>query len=71
MGYLVTALVVFFVGWKLGRKYQDLQDIMLARRVTKIIEQGNSLALEKEQYKKWQAQDERVRKVIEKEVEEA
>lgn len=71
MGYIITGLVMLFMGWKLGRKYQDLQDIMLARRVTKIIEQGNSLQREKEQYEKWQKQHERITNFMDKDGAEA
>lgn len=41
MGFVwIVSLVVFsWAGFVLGRKYQDLQDVMMARRVKKLIEQ--------------------------------
>lgn len=52
-----------FAGYKFGRKYQDFQDLMLARRVAKIIDQREKFAKEHEEYEKWERQDERIRKV--------
>lgn len=62
MGYIVLACIAAFVGWKCGRKYQDFQDIMLARRVAKIVEQGRALQHDKEQYQRWQKAETRIAK---------
>lgn len=37
--WIVTSLIIAWASFKLGRKYQDLQDIMLAKRVAKLIQQ--------------------------------
>lgn len=50
-----------FAGWKLGRRYQDFQDLMLARRVAKIVDQREKFAKEHDEYAKWEKQDERIR----------
>lgn len=52
-----------FAGYKFGRKYQDFQDLMLARRVAKIIDQRDKFQKEQQEYEKWERQDERIRKV--------
>jgi hypothetical protein len=49
---LLVGLVFLFIGMKLGARYQDFQDIMLARRVSKIINQGKQFQEDKEQYEK-------------------
>lgn len=61
---LAVALFILgcFVGWKLGRRYQDFQDLMLARRVAKIVDQRDRFAKEQGEYEKWERQDERIRK---------
>lgn len=65
MSYVVWGIVLFWVGWKLGRKYQDLQDIMLAKRVARILDQGKMLAKDKEDYDRWVRQDEKISKMRE------
>lgn len=52
-----------FAGYKFGRRYQDFQDLMLARRVAKIIDQREKFQKEQQEYEKWERQDERIRKV--------
>ncbi|WP_157660339.1 hypothetical protein [Burkholderia ubonensis] len=51
------------MGIKFGRRYQDFQDLMLARRVAKIVDQRDRFAKEQQEYEKWERQDERIRKV--------
>lgn len=65
MAYVIWGVALFFVGWKLGRKYQDLQDLLLAKRVTRIMEQGKMLAKDKEDYERWVRQDEKLAKMRE------
>lgn len=60
MEWIMAFAVGIFVGWKLGRKYQDFQDIMLARRVAKLVEQREKIQKEKEQYEMWEQQDMRI-----------
>ncbi|KVV25792.1 hypothetical protein WK79_10915 [Burkholderia ubonensis] len=62
---LAIALFILglFVGIKFGRRYQDFQDLMLARRVAKIVDQRDRFAKEQQEYEKWERQDERIRKV--------
>lgn len=67
MAAIIGFLVGGYVFWKLGRKYQDFQDIMLARRIAKIIEQGEQLNKDKEQFDKWERQDKRMKKIFEEE----
>lgn len=55
IGFIFCAWV-FFV---LGKKYQDLQDIMLARRVAKLIDTRESLNKEREQFERWAEQEAR------------
>lgn len=66
MLYIVLFAVGLFAGWKLGRKYQDFQDIMLARRVAKIVDQRERFEKERAEYEKFEKQDERIRKVNER-----
>lgn len=68
MEYIIIAIVMFYVGWKLGRKYQDFQDIMIARRVAKIVEQREQVNRERENFEKWERQDKRLKKVMKAEV---
>jgi hypothetical protein len=49
---LIVGLIFLIIGMKLGARYQDFQDIMLARRVSKIILQGKQFQAEAEQYEK-------------------
>lgn len=56
-------LLGMFAGYKFGRKYQDFQDLMLARRVAKIIDQREKFAKEHQEYEKWERQDERIGKL--------
>jgi len=65
MATVVWALVMLFVGWKLGRKYQDMQDLMLARRVSRIMEQGKMLAKDKDDYERWMRQDDKLARLRE------
>jgi hypothetical protein len=37
-----------FAGYKFGRRYQDFQDLMLARRVAKIIDQREKFQKEQQ-----------------------
>lgn len=62
---LAIAMLVLglIVGWKIGRRYQDFQDLMMARRVAKIVDQRERFAKEHEEYAKWERQDERIGKV--------
>lgn len=64
MGYLIASAVFFFVGWKLGRKYQDFQDIMLAKRIAKMIDQRNTLEKEREAYARYERLDEKYGKTM-------
>lgn len=60
MLYIVIALLMFFLGWKLGRRYQDFQDLMLARRVAKLVAQREQLEKEQAQFQIWERQDQRI-----------
>ncbi|MNP40914.1 hypothetical protein D3C76_1345860 [compost metagenome] len=63
----MLAIVMFvlggFVGWKVGRRYQDFQELMLARRISKLVIQRDKFAKEQDEYERWERQDERIRKV--------
>lgn len=65
MVYIIIAVVMFFLGWKLGRKYQDLQDLMIARRVAKLVDQRDQVYKEREQFERWERQDKRINRVME------
>lgn len=52
-----------FAFFKIGRKYQDFQDLMLARRVAKLVDQRERFQKEQIEYDKYERQDERIRKV--------
>lgn len=41
--WVATSVVIAWASFKLGRKYQDLQDIMLAKRVAKLIQQRTAV----------------------------
>lgn len=69
MTYVIVAAVMFFLGWKLGRKYQDFQDLLVARRVAKLVEQRDTVSKEREQFERWQRQDERLKRMQEVESE--
>lgn len=46
MGYLVA----FIFGLILGAKYQELRDLMLARRIAKMVSQSEQIARERAQF---------------------
>lgn len=52
-----------FVGWKVGRRYQDFQELMLARRISKLVVQREKFSKEQAEYEKWERDDERISKV--------
>ena len=54
MIYLILSILMLFIGFKLGTKYQSLIDIMTARRISKLIETANKLQAEKEEYARYQ-----------------
>lgn len=57
----IVYIIVFFVaGWKLGRKYQDFQDLMLARRVSKLVVQREQLAKDKTDYERYEEVEKRI-----------
>lgn len=55
-----------FFGWKIGRRYQDFQELMLARRISKLVVQREKFAKEQEEYEKWERDDARIGKVNKK-----
>ncbi|HEY0827111.1 MAG TPA: hypothetical protein VGE40_03375 [Bacilli bacterium] len=59
MGYmwLVSLFLVAWIFFKFGAKYQDLQDLMLARRIAKIIKQSNLLKESQEAYEAYMKDD--------------
>lgn len=63
---LFTFCLGAFAFWHLGRRYQDFQDLMFARRVAKLIDQRDKFQKEREEYDKYERQDERLRKVQER-----
>jgi hypothetical protein len=65
MEYIMIAIVMFFLGWKLGRKYQDFQDLMIARRVAKLVDQRETVSKERDQFERWERQDKRLRNIRE------
>lgn len=73
----MLALLMFVLGgvvfWKLGRRYQDFQELMLARRISKLVVQREKFAKEQVEYEKWERDDARISKVtkqIDREIEE-
>lgn len=64
--YVMATAIIF---WKLGRKYQDFQDIMLARRVSKLVSQREQLQKEQDDYERYERQDRKIRRIIETEPE--
>lgn len=52
MTTLFSCLVVAFMFWKLGRKYSDFQDIMLARRVAKLVSQREQISKDQVDYER-------------------
>ena len=64
MTAIIVGILAFYVGWKLGRKYQDFQDIMLARRVAKLVEQREKVNKEREEFERWERQDARLAKLM-------
>lgn len=70
MQYILIAVVMFWIGWKLGRRYQDFQDIMLARRVAKLTQQREQIAKEQQDYERWHQQDLKLAKMKEMPIDE-
>lgn len=71
MTIIFTGIVCLFLGWKLGGRYRDFADLMLARRVAKLVDQREKFAKEQSDYEKWERQDTRIARVnkdIEEEV---
>lgn len=62
MGYIVVAIVCFYTGYKIGRKYQDFTDLMMARRMAKIIDQRDQLEKERKEYERWERQEKKIQK---------
>lgn len=66
----MLAIVMFIlgglVGWKVGRRYQDFQELMLARRISKLVVQREKFQKEQSEYEKWERDDERIGKVNKK-----
>lgn len=60
MGYILIGIACFIV----GRKYQELADLMMARRIAKLVEQRNKVADEKEQFDRYVERDQRIGKVL-------
>ncbi|MGO0063939.1 hypothetical protein ACTID9_28725 (plasmid) [Brevibacillus fluminis] len=68
MGYVVCFFMAFF----LGRKYQELMDLMMARRIAKMVSQSEQIAKEKAEYDRAVALDRRYhKKMFEEKNEEA
>lgn len=63
---LFTFLLGAFAFFQIGRKYQDFQDLMLARRVARLVIQREKFQKDQDEYEKYERQDERIRKVNEK-----
>lgn len=63
----MVALLMFIlggiVGWKVGRRYQDFQELMLARRISKLVVQRDKFTKEQVEYEKWERDDARIGKV--------
>lgn len=68
MGYIICSIIFFWVGWRLGRKYQDFEDIMMARRIAKLIEQREQIGKERTDFDRWEKQDKRMGKILTTEV---
>jgi hypothetical protein len=60
MLYIVIAILCTWVGFVFGKKYQDFMDLLLARRVAKLIEQRDSIQKDREQFERWEEQDKRI-----------
>lgn len=58
MGYIVCAFAFFWV----GLKYGELRDIMLARRISRLVAQQQGVQKDQEDYERWQRQDKRIGK---------
>jgi len=58
--YIIATAVIF---WKLGRRYQDFQDLMLARRVSKIVMQREQFEKDHSDYERFEAIEKRMKKV--------
>jgi hypothetical protein len=52
MGYIICMVVTAFISFKLGRVYTDFQDLMIARRVSKIVMQRDQIQKEQTEYEK-------------------
>lgn len=53
----VSVFVSLFGGFILGRKYQDFADIMLARRVAKLLDVGKRIEAERQAYNRVTGQE--------------
>lgn len=63
---ILCSLVMLVMGFKLGRKYQDFQDLMLARRVSKLVGQREQLSKEQDEYEKYVRQDKRLSRLADR-----
>lgn len=59
---LITAVIV----WKVARKYQDFSDLMLARRIAKMVEQRDRVTKDIDDFARWERQDKRLAKKMRK-----
>lgn len=51
-GYIVVAVLFSYFAFKAGRKYSDFSDLMLARRVSKLVRQADQLRLETNEWER-------------------
>ncbi|MCL6456520.1 MAG: hypothetical protein K6T85_00795 [Gorillibacterium sp.] len=58
MGYIVIGFTFFW----LGLKYGELRDIMLARRISRLMAQQAGVQQDMDDYAKWQRQDAKIGK---------
>jgi hypothetical protein len=48
--WIISIMFTAYIGFVLGRKYQDLQDILLARRVAKLVDQRKIVNHDRQQW---------------------
>lgn len=64
MGYLFVFIITAIIFSKVGVKYGELRDLMLAKRISKMIINQQQVAKDMEQYKQYVRADEKLAKVM-------
>lgn len=59
MAYVIVAILFFLI----GRKYQEFSDVMLARRISRLVKSSDKIAKDQEDFERWEKHDRRIAKI--------